>query len=170
MALKIIGAILVIAGCGSVGFKIATNYKRDENALEQLVSILDFMHCQLQYHLTPLPSLCRQVTKDFKNMPGRIFGELAMEMELQTSANIGQCMTSVLSGKRTIPEMTRIKLIQLGNSMGRFDLEGQLKGLKAVQQDCIRILEEMRNNRDVRLRSYQTLGLCAGAALAILFI
>ena len=170
MVLKIVGAILVIAGCGSVGFKIAFNYRRDENALEQLVSILDFMHCQLQYRMTPLPSLCRQVATDFRNMPGCIFEELATKMELQTSTNIGQCMTSVLSGRRTIPAITRKKLIQLGNSMGRFDLEGQLKGLEAVQQDCIRILEEVRNNRDVRLRSYQTLSLCAGAALAILFI
>jgi len=28
----------------------------------------------------------------------------------------------------------------------------------------------MSKDRDVRLRSYQTLGLCAGAALAILFV
>lgn len=170
MVLKIIGAILVIISCGGVGFKIASNYRRDENALEQLVSILDFMHCQLQYHLTPLPSLCRQVAAEFRNMPGRIFEELAMEMESQSSTNIGLCMKSVLSCKRTIPAITRTKLMHLGNSMGRFDLEGQLRGLEAARQDCIRVLEEIRINRDVRLRSYQTLGLCAGAALAILFI
>ena len=170
MALKIIGAILVIAGCGSVGFKITLNYKRDENALEQLVSILDFMHCQLQYRMTPLPSLCRQVATDYANMPGRIFEKLATEMELQSSISISQCMTSVLSGNGTIPPITRNRLIQLGNTMGRFDLEGQLKGLEAVRQECVQNLKEMRTNRDVRLRSYQTLGLCAGAALAILFI
>lgn len=170
MVLKIVGAILVIASCGGIGFKIATNYRRDEHALQQLVSILDFMHCELQYRLTPLPSLCRQVAADFGNMPGRLFEELAVEMESQISTNIGQCMTSVISEKKTIPAITRTQMIHLGNSMGRFDLDGQLKGLEAVRQDCIRNLEEMRNNRDVRLRSYQTLGLCAGAALAILFI
>ena len=170
MVLKIVGAILVIAGCGCVGFKISFNYRRDENALEQLVCILDFMHCQLQYRMTPLPSLCRQVATDFRNMPGQIFEDLAAKMELQSSTSIGQCMISVLSAKRTIPAITRIKLIQLGNSMGRFDLEGQLKGLEALRQDCIRNLDEMRANRDVRLRSYQTLGLCAGVALAILFV
>lgn len=170
MVLKIVGAILVIAGCGCVGFKTAFNFKRDENALEQLVGILDFMYCQLQYQLTPLPSLCRQVATDFKNMPGCILGELATKMELQSSISINQCMTSILFDKRAIPAITRTKLMQLGNSMGRFDLEGQLKGLEALRLDCIRILEDMRTNRDVRLRSYQTLSLCAGTALAILFI
>lgn len=170
MVLKIVGAVLVVVSCGGVGFKIATNYRRDENALQQLVGILDFMHCELQYHLTPLPSLCRQVAADFGNMPGHLFEELAQEMEAQTSSNIGQCMTSVISKNRTIPAITRNQMMHLGNSMGRFDLDGQLKGLEAVRQDCIRFLEEMRNNRDVRLRSYQTLGLCVGGALAILFI
>ena len=170
MVLKIVGAILIIAGCGGVGFKTASNYIRDEKALEQLVGILDFMHCQLQYRLTPLPSLCRQIATDFKNMPGSLFEELALEMESQNATNIGQCMTSVISGKRTIPAITRAQMLRLGNTMGRFDLEGQLKGLDAVKQDCTRILDQMRNNREVRLRSYQTLGLCAGAALAILFI
>lgn len=170
MLLKIIGTILVIISCGGVGFKIAFNYRRDETALEQLISILDFMHCQLQYRLTPLPSLCRQIATDFKNIPGNLFGELASEMESQVSTNIGQCMKSVISKRRMIPTITRTQMIHLGNSMGRFDLDGQLKGLEAVQQDCKRILEQLRSNRDVRLRSYQTLGLCAGAALAILFI
>ena len=170
MVLKIVGAIFVIAGCGCVGFKTALNYRRDEKALEQLVSILDFMHCQLQYQLTPLPSLCRQVTTNFKYTPGSLFEELATQMELQSYDSIGQCMTAILYKKRTIPSITRAKLIQLGNSMGRFDLDGQLKGLDALRQDCMRILDDMRTNRDVRLRSYQTLGLCAGTALAILFI
>ena len=61
-------------------------------------------------------------------------------------------------------------LILLGRWLGRFDLDGQLKGLDAVRQECRRHLEELNNNREVRLRSYQTLGLCAGAAIAILFI
>lgn len=170
MALKIVGAILIIISCGGVGFQTASNYRRDENALEQLVGILDFMHCQLQYRLTPLPTLCKQVAADFKNAPGRIFEALALEMEAQTSANIGNCMETIMAKRRPFPEKTRDQMIQLGNTLGRFDLDGQLKGLESVKQDSIRILEELRRNRDTRLRSYQTLGLCAGAALVILFI
>jgi len=49
-------------------------------------------------------------------------------------------------------------------------MEGQLKGLESVRQECRRQVETLSYNRDARLRSYQTLGLCAGAALAILFV
>jgi hypothetical protein len=37
-----------------------------------------------------------------------------------------------------------------------------------VEKRCEHSLESIRNNRDARLRSYQTLGVCTGAALAIL--
>ena len=77
MVLKFVGAAMVITACGGVGFRIACDCKRDEHALEQLVSILDFMHSELEYRRTPLPSLCRQVAANFKNMPGQIFGELS---------------------------------------------------------------------------------------------
>ena len=61
-------------------------------------------------------------------------------------------------------------LSELGESLGRFDLPGQLKGLEAVRRKCLMELEALGRNRTERLRCYQTLGLCAGAALVILFI
>jgi hypothetical protein len=41
---------------------------------------------------------------------------------------------------------------------------------KSVQEFCQREMEILSTNRANRLRSYQTLGLCAGAAMVILFI
>jgi hypothetical protein len=58
----------------------------------------------------------------------------------------------------------------LGTSLGRYDLQGQLNGIESVRIRCRSDLEELERNRDVRLRSYQRLGLCAGCALAILFL
>lgn len=168
--LKLMGVIFVIAGCGSVGFRIAANHRNEEKALHQLIGILDYMACELQYRLTPLPDLCRQVAKEFTHVPSNVFLELALEMEAQLSPDIACCMSAVLSKRMALPTITRSELELLGKSIGRFDLEGQLKGLEAVQKDCRRNLETLGNNRESRLRSYQTLGLCAGAALAILLV
>ena len=76
----------------------------------------------------------------------------------------------MLTGLREIPKLTRESLELLGRSLGRFDLEGQLRGLESVRQVCRHGLETLAQNSAIRNRSYQTLGLCAGAALAILFI
>lgn len=170
MIAKVFGMILVVFGCGSVGFRIAYNHRQEEKSLRQLIGILDFMACELQYRMPSLPSLCREVAKAFRESPGRVFLELALEMESQISPDIEHCMSSALKKFDNIPTITFEKMQLLGRSIGRFDLDGQLKGLEAVRQDCRRSLEALMVNRDSRLRSYQTLGLCAGAALAILFI
>lgn len=170
MTIKLVGVILVIFGCGGVGFQIAVNYRQEEKALRQLVDILDFIECELQYRLTPLPGLCIQVSQVFREMPGRVFLELAKEIEARNISDVGGCMNAVLNRVKGIPPITGKELEMLGKSIGRFDLEGQIKGLEAVRQDCKRNLELLSCNRENRLRSYQTLGLCAGAALAILFV
>ena len=69
-----------------------------------------------------------------------------------------------------LPKRVREGFRLLGQNLGRFDLQGQLKGMETVRNYCDLELESLGKNREERMRSYQTLGLCAGAALAILFV
>jgi len=170
MNLKIIGAVLVVVSCGGFGFSIAANHRRSERSLRQLIAALDYMECELQYNLTPLPELCRQTSKEADGIIKTVFLSLAVELESQVSPDVGKCMESSLKSCRDIPRTTEECLQMLGQTLGRFDLQGQLRGLETVRVWCRQRLGEMEANRDVRLRSYQTLGLCAGAALAILLI
>ena len=170
MTIKLIGVIFVVLSCGGVGFKMAHNHRQEEKALGQLIGILDYMECELQYRLTPLPILCRQASLIFKEMPGQVFEALSAEIDTKSAADICECMETVLAAAKSIPAITKKELELLGQNLGRFDLEGQLKGLEAVRQDCIKNLTFLSDNRENRLRSYQTLGLCAGAALAILLV
>lgn len=170
MNFKWIGAALVIAGCGGFGFSLAAAHNREMLALRRLISALDYMECDLQYHLTPLPDLCRQAGKESKGCIGRVLTRLAQELECQVSPDVQSCMAAALAGERDLTQKSEQMLRLLGNSLGRFDLPGQLKGLESVRSACRRELTDLETNKDARLRGYQTLGLCAGTALAILFI
>ena len=170
MIYKLVGTILVLFGCGWVGFSIAARHRSQEYALRQLISVLDYMECELQYHLTPLPALCRQAASECRGGLQQVFLELTKQLEDQLEGDVGRCMDIVLANVQDVPSQARTALSTLGNSLGRFDISGQLKGLEAVRAECRRMLSELGTNRESRLRSYQTLGLCAGAALAILFI
>lgn len=170
MILKLIGAALVVIGCGSVGFRIAANQRQEERDLRQLIGALDYMECELQYRLTPLPALCKQVATQWPGRVGDVFSDFLSEMETQIAVDTESCMRAVLvRNDKLSPDLLQI-FTHLGGSVGRFDIEGQLKELEYIRQECRRKLTVLENNRDVRLRGYQTLGLCAGAALAILFV
>ena len=68
------------------------------------------------------------------------------------------------------PDRVDKSLEILSLSMGQFDAQGQIQALEVARDHCRSMLEAMAENRDVRLRSYQTLGICAGAALVILLV
>lgn len=167
---KLIGAILIICGCGGMGFAMAASFRREESTLRQLLAALDYMECELQYHLTPLPELCRQAASGRRGAASRILNALATELENQIEPDVHSCMNAALALCPETPRRTREAFELMGMSLGRFDMDGQLKGLEAVRAHCRRELVTLEENRDTRLRSYQTLGLCAGAALAILLI
>ena len=128
------------------------------------------MACELQYRQTPLPNLLAMSADETAGSIRQIFLAMSRELERQIVPDAGCCMQVVLDDFPKLPEMVRQKLELLGRTLGRFDLQGQLAGLETVSQLCQRDLDGLLVNRDSRLRSYGTLGLCAGAALVILFI
>ena len=170
MTFKWIGALFIIISCGFCGYRIAISRKREIRTLRKLICVLDYMGCELQYKMSPLPDLCRAAAEQTDSILQEIFSALAIELENQVAPNVSFCMQAVLEKSKSVPKYARQICTLLGESLGRFDLIGQLKGLESVRNECNRMLEVISRNADNVLRSYQTLGLCAGAALVILLI
>lgn len=169
MNTKWIGAILVIGGCGWTGFSAAVAYRREERCMEGLLRIVRYMKWELQYHLTPLPELCRQAGKEVGGVLGEILNRMAGLLDAGTFPEPRSCMRRAIRDSREIPPQCRELLLRLGSELGRFDLAGQLESLTALEETCREARQALAQGRGERLRSYRTLGLCAGAALAILF-
>ena len=170
MSIKLLGAVLIILSCGGVGYKICLAHKQEVAALRQLVAALDYMGCELQYRVTPLPELCRETAGACSGPVGKLWLNLAGELEGQVLPNAKACMVSAVASTKGLPDKTKAQLLHLGASLGHFDLKGQLQGIEWARQRCRKELESLTKDQSARLRSYQTLALCAGAALAIIFV
>ena len=170
MEYRWLGAAMIVIGCGSCGFSIAAGKRKEEQMLCQLIHILQFMEAELRYRLTPLPDLCRLASCEAKGTLRVVFLNLYRELSWQKMPDAASCMSAAIQRTGEVPGRIRRILIQFGQTLGRFDLEGQLQGIQSVRKRCEESLESIRKNRDERLRSYQTLGVCAGAALAIILI
>lgn len=168
MYIKLTGAILIIIGCGGYGILMAVNHKRETAALHQLAIAMERMICELEYRLTPLPELCRFGAEQTKGPMRQFFLALANAMDEQVSPDVGVCTVTVLKEISALPGHAAAHLQSLGQTLGRFDLSGQLTAFERCKQSCMMQLEVMEHQQGQRLRSYQTLGFCAGSALAIL--
>ena len=161
---------MVIAACGGFGLMIAMTYRKELRMLRQFGMILDFMSFELQYHQLPLPQLCKRSAAEASGVLRKYFLNLSNELEDQIMPDVQHCVYAATVKSPALPKSVSHLLHMFGRQLGRYDLEGQLKGLSVVKQECNRILDKRSDHQEVKLRSYQTLGLCAGAALAILFI
>lgn len=170
MSYKWIGAVLIVGSCAGFGFSLALQHRREEAMLTQLCSILDHMLWELPFQLTPLPELLRHTAQRTRGRLGTLFLKLARQLDRQVLPDVLCCTQAALEEAEVDFPRVKDTLLLLGQSLGRFDLSGQLKGLHAVREQCAAQLQELKANRDTRLRSYRILGLCAGAALAILLV
>ena len=168
MYIKLIGAVLIIAGCGGCGIRLAMLHRKEVVGLQGLIQVLDGMLCELEYRLTPLPELCRLGSEYASGGVQRFFLALADEMDSRQSADVRQCSATALTEVRELPSEVRFQLENLGQTLGRFDLQGQMNVLRQCKQSCLNRLKTLEYQQTERLRSYKTLGFCAGAALAIL--
>lgn len=170
MSYKWIGAALVVLGCGGCGVSMAAEQRRQERLLHQLMFAVDYMECELQYRLTPLPELCRRASREAAGSLRQVLRELSTALDNCASPEVSGCMKEVLQRHRELPGSIRRLLSRLGHTLGRFDLPGQLQGLASVKKACREEGRRLSENRTERMRNCQTLGLCAGAALVILFV
>lgn len=170
MIARWIGAVFVVLGCGGVGFTMASRCRKEIRALSELMTALQIMHSELSCRMLPLPELFSRASEGTDGCVKLILRQLGEEMERQVSPDAFCCMQVVLNRNRDLPDSVREVFQALGRSMGNFDLDGQLRQMEAVQADCKRILDIRNEQKEDRIRQYQTLGICAGAALAILLL
>ena len=170
MTSKWIGAILIIAGSSFCGFSAAAAGKRETRMLQELLRAVCYMENELQYKLTPLPELCRQTGKLSSGVIHEVFLNLSRELEWQLEPDVGSCMAEAIGKSHGLSCRPRKILLRLGDSLGRFDLPGQLKELEYVRVVCENELKNCLSGQELRMRNYRTLGMCTGAALVILFL
>lgn len=149
---------------------LVISQKREEDALRQLIGALDLMGCELQYRMTPLPLLCRFCAAEGKGAVADAFLQLALELERNQTPSVSGCTAIALKKVNKLPPITKKLMFKLGSCFGRFDSTGQLRGIENARIQCRNELDELVRGKQERLRGYQTLALCVGAALAIIFI
>ena len=165
-----VGALMIIGGCGVFGFSMAADYIREEYSLRQLISALDYMFCELQYTAASLPQICEKIGMEFRGTVGQVFRNLSIELDAASGPSASGCMDLALKRTGTVTKMTDRHFRELGNVLGKFEMEGQLRAMESVREQCRNALGELIKDKQSRVRNYETLGLCAGAALAIILV
>ena len=167
MTVKWIGAVLVVLSCGLFGIVSSYSIRLEVAYFRDLVRILNYMESELQYRLTPLPTLCRLSANQGKTLTF-LFQTFANELENQVSPDALRCMDAALYQCCLHSKLMRSYLRELGSSFGKFDLNGQLLGIRSIREQCIGELNKLESTKDNRVRNFQTISLCVGVVTIII--
>ena len=169
--MKLLGAVLICVCCGWFGFSLSAAHKREERYLKQLISSIEYMQCEIQCRLSSLPDLCRQAASICKK--GAVcdfWSAFGRELNQQISAEVQPCLLAALDNSPELTTKTRECIASMGKDLGKFDVDGQISALESSKLFCKDQLDKHCAGKDEQRRSYQTLGICAGAALVIILI
>lgn len=170
MIQRITGCVAVLMGSYGVGLMLLHNEKCQEQALEDLQQCILWMTWQLRYQMLPLAELCNSAAAQHEGIIGNVMGNLSQLLDKRGFADPGQCMQEAVLSVGDIPDQALLRLYELGQSMGQFDLDSQISSLELTALHCERDLEFIRHNMEHRRRNYRTLSLCAGAAVVIILL
>lgn len=159
---------MIVVSCSGCGMALAATHRSEEEMLYQLYRTLQWMECELSCRATNLPQLFYEAAQHNAGQLRSVLESVAAQLDRRDTADAGNCIRKVITQFGGLPVSVSKILNMCGRSLGEFHLEGQLQELTAVRLECSRILEEHRLNRENRVRTVQVLGLCTGAALAIL--
>lgn len=169
MIIRIAGAILILFGCGYMGYSLTSTHKKTTKDMQDLIAALEYIECELQYRQLPLQDVFKRAATD-DGVIKEFFEIFSEELEGQIAPNVECCMAAALGKIRDLPNLVKVAIGKLSRCLGHFELEGQITGLRSVREECKIMLSNHVNNQETRVRNYHTLALCAGAALVIIFL
>ena len=157
--IRMIGAALVVLSSGAVGFGFARAVKLQCAQLEGLLWALDTMQSEMSARLTPLAQLFSGLSACRQKDVAAFFAEAGRALSAQPYCTVPVCF------KRGFQALYGLSL-----NLGRFDLESQLAAIERTKASVTAALLALQGQKRARCRSYETIGICAGLALAVMLL
>ena len=169
--LKLAGIGMVLASSFWVGLHAALRLRRTHEQLLSLQAVLELMQTEIGFAGTSFAPLCKRA-EDAGGAAAvqSFFRMLAQKAEQPDLPSEGRTRSAAAEAGLVLPEPVMKTLERLFDQFGRFDREGQLRQLKLASAELVCLDEELRQSMEQRCRSYETLGLSAGAAILILVL
>lgn len=170
--MKLAGVLIIVISAGSVGFRIAASLRRRCSLLRQLLRALQVLKNEISFCQTPLPQAFALMAVSVQDAPERVFSSVARQMDQRRWLTPQTAMEQALAAELELNRDEAVcgLLKKLAAGLGKYDRDSQLQTLESVGRELSELLQAAQQESSVRSRTYETLGICAGLAVAILFI
>lgn len=165
-----LGAVLVLGGCGFLGWILGQRASQRTALLRQLTRALEQLRREVGFHLTPLPELLERLAEGEGGTVGTFFHRCAQGAASPEEGISVAWRTAVEDLTPDIGAEAARCMDRLGQALGRWDAlrEGELLTAAVEELDSLRERSEQTARQEGRL--YRSLGITLGALVVILLI
>ena len=171
--LKEIGALCVVTAASVMGFGFAGSVRQQTRQLAAMIDALTFLKSEILYRRTPLPEAFPLVAAAAQEQGTRAFFRCCgREMRTDRTMSAMQVFRVALgkTAELRLPLASQQTLLTLGASLGEFDLDGQSRAVELALARLGSQLHRLEQGSGARRRSYATIGVCAGLAVAVILL
>ena len=167
--IRLIGAALIVLGAGSFGVAKSAQFYRQQRQLRAFLNALEILQCEMDYTLYPLPKLCRITAQRSDRVCAAFLTNYADLLE--SGAFRTDAAREAFSRVRlALPPDAETAVLELFATLGRYDIDGEEKLLRLTRNRLKAALERGETEKRPMAKGYALLGLCTGAAVAILLV
>lgn len=170
--IRLLGVGFVALAAGAVGFGFARNVKLQCTQLDALVWALETMQGEMSARLTPLPELFLLLGSSGQKDVSLFFRTAGMALTTPPGCTVPVAFKRGFAASANFRpgEQAVQALYALASGLGRLELERQLAAIEQAKGAVTRELLSVQAQKQARVRSYGTIGVCAGLALAVILL
>lgn len=166
--MKYIGLLFIVVSASSVGIQMAANLNRRCEMIRQFIYSLQVLRNEILVCGTYLPQAFALMAASVTTPLAEIYETIAKQMEKNRWLTPYDVTREVVDGSWD-GEISRM-ILSLSQKLGKYDLQAQTAGIDAAAKEAEQYLQVLECEKRLKSRTYRTLGLCAGLAVAILLV
>lgn len=173
MYIKIFGSVILLISTTAIGFFKAKELKKRVFCLMELRRTMIMLQGELRFHRAALSEAFENVSKRVEEPFSVFLLEASKRIEKRQFGDFG-CIWGEM--KEELMTCTSLKnedkylLEQLGRGLGYLDLEMQTESLNQVIYQTEEVIKSAKEQKEIKEKLYQTMGVTAGAFLVLLII
>lgn len=170
--MKLAGIVFIIISAGSVGLQISLALRNRCRFLHQLRSAIQLLKNEIVVCATPLPQAFALMAASLNGSAESVFSKVAYEMNQRRWMTASAAMEQALLSDPPMAKDTELcDLLQsMAAGLGKYDKESQVSALEMTIFRLDKLIDQAEQERSVKSKTYEVLGICAGLSIAILLL
>ncbi|MGI6097028.1 MAG: stage III sporulation protein SpoIIIAB [Dethiobacteria bacterium] len=171
--INLLGAGLIVLSLSLMGDLKARSFLARVRHLQQFQQGLRLLVTEVSYTATLLPYALLSIGKRLDAPVGELFSRAGNLLLKKKDLSAKEAWTKMLEDNRYMIELNERDLAiirQLGNTLGNFDTEGQIKQIELTLKQLEYAISEAEDKRRENERMWRYLGFLGGLVLVILFL